>query len=206
MDQNASEACASGEIGIDLDRLPRRADGFWHDVLGPAVTVHAEHSVTVGEPAVRQRIVGIPRNGFGEMFDAFRQAVRGPLVPEIAALEITLIGAGALRVVFPELFDLLARELEPQRFGNIPPDLLFHLENIGQLPVEPLSPDLRAVGCPSQLRRDCRCSPRCVQAGRSERHRRLNRAPPPDSRRLSLYIGRRHFGPPRAIVEAGSSC
>ena len=71
-------------------------------VFGVA-TVCAQHDITIGESDIGEREAGVFVNGLVEIGDGGIDIGGSALVPEIAALDVELIGVGVLRALFGDL-------------------------------------------------------------------------------------------------------
>ena len=83
-----------GQLLVDLEGPEGVLPGFRIGYVGRDRSVVGKDAVGVGQPRVRQGILGIDLDGPLEMDDGLLNVRRGPLVPEIAPL-----GVGVERVV-----------------------------------------------------------------------------------------------------------
>src|SRR6185503_3962399 len=86
-----------------------------------------------------------------EIVAAAPQPFLGPLVPEVAALHVSLIGLGIIRVVSGQFFLLLSGELHEHCVGHSIGDHVLHGEDIRESLVKRSLPERKAVTDPNKL-------------------------------------------------------
>ena len=119
-----------------------------------------ELRVRQGHPDVGHRIPGIGRDRLPEVVDALLDRVLGVSTVAVPSLEIELIG---LHVVgrFPSYPRLLRRrKLRAQRGGDLQGDIHLDREDVGELPVVRLGPQVPVGRCIDELGDDAHSVPR----------------------------------------------
>ena len=100
------------------------------------------HDVSLGQPRVGERVVGIGGDGLLKQIDTLREAFVGPPIPELAAFEVETIRlrvgcAGATHVL---LFG--DGRVPAKAAGKIARDVALHLGDVGHLARVALPPHL----------------------------------------------------------------
>src|SRR3989442_11433857 len=81
-----------GQGIVELDRLERVGLRLRQDVRGAGAAVVHEQAVAIRQTGVRQRKVGVEGNGPFEESLRLSQRLFGTLVPQVAALQIQVVG------------------------------------------------------------------------------------------------------------------
>src|SRR2546426_448119 len=108
----------------------------------------------VGQTSVGQRVAGILGDGSLEMTDRFLYLGFGPLVGVIAAKQIQVVRLGLVGRFLLEPLLLLRGQGRGQRARNLLRQLALHLENVEQLAVVRLAPELLRGPWIDQARND----------------------------------------------------
>ena len=111
-----------------------------------AARARAKPSPRIDVAVVRHRAVGVaearhrPARTTGsrsiaslEVFERPPEPFRRPAVPVVASAQVRLIGLRIDRRSLPQLLLLRRRQLESQRFGNLPGDLFLHRQQVVDL-------------------------------------------------------------------------
>src|SRR5881398_2701415 len=87
-----NEICASASVSSISSALSAASFAFEPASLGECSKRRGGHAVRVGDPDIGEGVIGIKLSRLLIIFDAFSQAVFRPLIPEVAATQVELIG------------------------------------------------------------------------------------------------------------------
>ena len=154
-----------GQVAADGARLLGGRHRAADPALRPLVVV-VELRAGVRDRGVGERERGVERDRVLEHLERELEVLAGQPPREALAAEVEVVGLQALRGLDGERLLLLRRELDAQRLGDLPRDLVLHLEDVRHLAVVALGPQ-REVGLGvHELRRDAQPLPRPAQACR----------------------------------------
>src|SRR6266487_5080714 len=102
-----------GERIVDLQRPERRLLRFWASLAWWKCSKRrGGHAVRVGDADIGKCVIRIKLSRLLIIFDAFSQTVFRPLIPEVAATQVELIGFGIPGRALDEIL-FLTGELYP---------------------------------------------------------------------------------------------
>ena len=139
-----------GQGIVELDRLERVGLRLRQDVRGAGAAVVHEQAVAIRQTGVRQRKVGVEGNGPFEESLRLSQRLFGTLVPQVAALQIQVVGLGARGGRLHQR--TIRHELRSQRLYDCGRQLVLHREDVLELAVVGLRPHVIAVRDADELR------------------------------------------------------
>ena len=94
---------------------------------------------------MRQGVLRIFRHGPFEERSRELQRVAGPVVQEVSAAEIELVGVGIGRVLLPQPLPLVAAQTQAQGVGELLRHLSLKGEPVGDAAIQRRSPQLRPI-------------------------------------------------------------
>ena len=124
------------QFRVELQRLVGRGQRAWKSLAWRYDAEDTEHGVAVREPDVRQRVVGIARDGLVEKFDGSAEALLAGLAALEPAVDVELVSLGIFGVTALETFVRLTGEANGQCFGDPGGDCILHRENVGEFFIE----------------------------------------------------------------------
>ena len=155
---HANAVWPTADVGIELDRPFRRRHRLWFRLRasrGPGVRQHGQR---VGDAGPGQRIAGVELDCRPKQVEPGRDA-RSPPIDQRAALQIELIRLDIRRRLFDQPIVFATGEGHPQSLGDRLRNLILHVEDVFQLTVVPLRPQLKAIGHVAQLHGDAHAIP-----------------------------------------------
>ena len=152
-----------GEVGIELDRLPARLLGLREVFLG-ALVVAPELGVGVGQTRPRQRVAGIDFDRLGEHLPRRFEIRTGSATVMAAAPQVELVGLEIGRAFGAQGLFLDRAQGQLQGLDDVVGNLALDDEDIGELTVIGLRPQVETVGHLDQLGADTELIARLAHA------------------------------------------
>ncbi len=163
--RQGQRAVRFGQSRIELQRLPGRLLGPREDLPRRPGAVVAEEEQRVREAGPGQGVRRIAVERLLEVADALLQVPRRPLVPEVAALEIEVVGLEVLRAdAGPGLDPARLPQGDLELAGDGGGDLVLDGEDVARVAVEALRPELISGPGVGQLRGDANAFSRPAHA------------------------------------------
>ena len=138
---SSSRARAAAPLAFDEGRLRR------HVVIG-------DKAIAVGDARIGPGKGRVDLDRLGKAFESPLDALRRPLVPEIATLQIEIVGFRVVRGPLEEGGLLVPQELDPEPVDDGQCDLVLDGEDVLESPIEFLRPEMVAGGDVEELGRD----------------------------------------------------
>ena len=149
-----------GQGLVERERLLRRFARPRHRVVARKHVVGRgpEQRVRVGQSRVRFRVIRIQRECLLEEHDCTLMPISSALVPEEPSLQIVFECLGIDRCGAAEARALLRRQLQADLLRDGARDVALHAEDVPQVAVVVLSPDVSLIANLDELRRDAHAS------------------------------------------------
>ena len=139
---NSSQSCvAISKRLIKVDRAHRRRLCFWIRIHRSDRVIHAEQHKRIGEPGVRERVIGRQFDGSLVLDQALLQIVRPALVPEVASPKIGIVSL-SVRLVSRPLGPFCGKQLERERSRYAGRDFALHRQRVSLRPLVALRPEM----------------------------------------------------------------
>ena len=126
---------------------------------GGEVIGESGRGVAIGQTAVGDGVARVPVDGPLKALGGLEDRLPGPLVPEVAALQIELVGFGIHRPGGGEDGSLLGGQLRLDLARYRARDIVLQLEHVLHLPLVAIRPRVSVGVAPYQLRRDADAVP-----------------------------------------------
>ncbi len=157
-----------GDLGSEVKRLPARGFGAL-EIGAAAIPVHVQEGAAIGDAGEGERVVLVDVDGSFEHATRILDPGPAPLVKELPPAQVVLVGLDVFgrRLLDGPLFALA--EHDSQRFDDVAGDLVLDLENVLELAVVALRPEVVAVGHANQLGGDPQPAARLAHAALENR-------------------------------------
>src|SRR6267378_6993047 len=116
--------------------------GFAEGLLGPQPPRIAQDDEAIGYPRVREGEFGVKPHGLFKIRDGLLGPFLRPFVPPVPPLEIEGVGLAARSRLLLDLSVLMREDLHLQRVRDLLCDVALDGEDVVQLPVVTLGPDV----------------------------------------------------------------
>src|SRR5450759_5188482 len=150
-----AERCVSlGQGIVDVKSHASRLSSLWEGLRRRHASVGAKNQVGIGNPGVRVRIIWVLSHGLKKIFESRLLALFCPLAPKIAALEVKVMGPRIDHTRFSGSRRIVRRQFGPNLAGYGPSHVILQSEDIAQIALEALRPQMLFLIGVNQLRGD----------------------------------------------------
>src|ERR1017187_8665893 len=156
-----AERCVSfGQAVVDLKRHASRLSSLWEGLCRGQPSVSAENQVGIGNSGVSVSVIWVLSHGLKKIFESRLLALSGLLPPKIAALEVKVMGPRVDHTRFSGSRRIVRRQFGPDLAGYGPSHVILQSEDVAQVALEALSPQVLFLIGVNQLRGDSHPIPR----------------------------------------------
>src|ERR1017187_4032124 len=156
-----AERCVSlGQVVVEVKSHASRLSGLWECLCRRQASVGAKNQVGIGDTRVSLSIIWVLTHGLKKVFESCLLALSGPLPPAIAALEVKVMGSRIDHTRFSGSRRIVRRQFGADLAGYRPSHIIFQSEDVAQVALEALSPQMPFLIGVNQLRGDPYSLPR----------------------------------------------
>src|ERR1039458_4255091 len=148
-----AERCVSlGQVVFEVKSHASRLSSLWEGLRRRHASVGAKNQVGIGNPGVSVSIIWVLSHGLKKIFESRLLALSCPLAPVIAALKVKVMGSRIDHTGFSGSRRNVRRQFGPDLAGYGPSHIILKTEDVAQVALEALSPQMLSLIGVNQLR------------------------------------------------------